>query len=282
MSSTKSLLLLILVFLLLYTLWKPEYFNKIKQRISNIFYQNKKLLLTQQINNPDKTIITSGDQHLDLLNLFIDNFKNKTEILPINQPKLNQFNKLNITDINNILSYFKNILSNYQFNQHSITFDIEYLNENIFYAGDNNYLYFTPFELSGTLFIDNQKIGLINFTIIMRGKSNLLFVPKEGFFVSKNKYIGIFDDFKITKLNKNIHTNIHNNIHTNESNNNSLIKYTEIEDSEMFNLSEIINPNDNMSNQQIDYDSEMIPDYQETSETYQSEQFNQQEDFISY
>ena len=283
MSSTQNFLLLIILFSVIYLLWKPEYGLKIRERFNNVlgfFTVIEKFPVESEVNKLSLILPEADKPEIIILNRLADEIKSKGEMVPVNRPTLNQFKKLSDVDVKNLFSFLSQKLASNQVVKHQVEFVLLNINENIFYAEDHNYLYLTPLEISGKVSIDKKEIGSVELTVIMRGKTNSLFIPKVGFFVGKNKFTGIIDDFKITKLDK---PNINKTSNALESGwyavsdlpnysviepeNPPLIKYKELEDSEIFDLSEIINNREkNNQNSEIEYEN--------PSETNISEQFN--------
>jgi len=284
MSSSQNVLLLIILFTMIYFLWKPEYYQNIKNKITSILNFNtiEKFPLESEITNLQLTLPEGSQKEIIILNRFADEIVTKNDFDSQNRPTFNQYQKLSAIDLKNIQSFINTKINNKKIVDTIVDITCDEIKPDVFYAENNNYIYLTPLICQGKVSIDRKFIGEISFTIILRGKTNSLFLPKEGFFVNKNKFMGIIDSFKITSLDKpnlEIEPSIQSNgwyattdtinYSINYPNNPPLTKFetlenrtnereeihqqqrdylmkqtiTELDDSEDFNLSEIINDN---------------------------------------
>lgn len=284
MSSTQNVLLLLILFTVIYFLWKPEYYHNIKNKLMKLLNFNniENFPLESEVANLELSLPEGEKKEIIILNRFADEIISKNEFIIQNRPTLNQYKRLSAVDLKNIHSFLKTKLSNKKIVNYKVTIDCEDISSDVFYAEDSNYVYLTPLLCQGKLIINEKEIGKINFTIVLRGKTNSLFIPKDGFFLNNNKYQGIIDSFKTTKLDKpevTLEPSIQSNgwyatadtinYSINYPKNPPLTKFetlenrtnekeeiqqlqqdylrrqniTELEDSEDFNLSEIINNN---------------------------------------
>jgi len=300
MSSTQNILLLVILFTIIYFLWKPEYYKRIKIQLNKLLNFNsiENFPLESEVGNLQLILPEGSTKEIIILNRFADEIRTKNEFSTQNQPTLNQYLKLSAVDLKNIQAYINSKINNKKIVDTLVEVTCDNIKAEVFYAENNNFLYLTPLICYGQVSINKKVLGKIKYTIILRGKTNSLFIPQDGFFINKNKFMGIIDSFKITELDKpnvEIDPSIQSNswyatsdtinYSINYPNNPPLTKFktlerktnakeethkrqqdyqrkqniTILEDSEDFNLSEIINeniPGTEINNDYYEEDSE--------------------------
>ena len=186
------------------------------------------------------------------------------------QPNIEEYKILSSDNFKHIQSFISQVLSSKNINDTSFSITPTNISPNLYYSLNNNVLYFTPIELEGTLLINNTEFGKINLMMIIRGTTNKLYVPKDGFFFNKTKYEGFIETVHIINVTKN-NTEPQNqrgfyarsdtiNMQVDTENEMPLTTLTEIEDSEDFDLSEIIRNNERqqINTNEIEPESETV------------------------
>lgn len=184
------------------------------------------------------------------------------------QPNIEEYKILSSDNFKHIQSFISQVLASKNINDTSFSITPTNISPNLYYSLNNNVLYFTPIELEGTLLINNTEFGKINLMMIIRGTTNKLYVPKDGFFFNKTKYEGFIETVHIINVTKN-NTEPQKqrgfyarsdtiNMQVDTENEMPLTTLTEIEDSEDFDLSEIIRDNERPQTNEIEPESETV------------------------
>lgn len=268
-SLNQKLIILAIILIIIYFLWKPEYINNMKNYLGS-FFSMEKFTTEKEISDNSYQLPDINQKDISLLTQFVNEVKD-TNILEADQPSMDTYNKLSMSDHQNIMSYISNKLKANVYD-HSVQIINVDINPNIFYSFNSNILFLTPLETIGDLVIDGNVVGQLHFNIFLQGTTNSLYVPKEGFFIGDKKFNGFIKDLKIIKatdINKEqTGDNLINktwtsmvrapNYSVTNPNNPPVQKYSDLENDEDINFSEIIE--DDYEQQSEILNSEMVND----------------------
>ena len=283
--STQKILLLILLFISIALIYKPGLLSNLSSSslptlssFTNFFNSNSKCSAIEEFQfdlNHEKKEHEELHHSSPTLNsqeiTQITNYKHsltKPFTSIGTQPNIEEYQILSSENFKHIQSFISQILASKTINNTSFSITPTNISPNLYYSLNNNILYFTPIELEGTILINNKEFGKINLMMIIRGTTNKLYVPKDGFFFNKNKYEGFIETVQIINVTKN-NTEPKKqrgfyarsdtiNMQVDTTNEMPLTTLTEIEDSEDFDLSEIIRDNEITQTNEIEPDSETV------------------------
>lgn len=199
-----KLIILIIVLIIFYRLYKTNYLQFITKLFS--LKESFKLPHQTQLEDIENKIALNAPQmsndEVIVINELIQSIITKQQFIHIQTPKLDSFNKLPINNHKHILLFLKDLFKNIHVCSYDVSIKVEHLDNNIFFSINDNYLFLTPLEITGKFFIDKKLAGDITLKIILRGKTNSLFIPQNGFFINDIKFSPIIDNIFVIHFDK--------------------------------------------------------------------------------
>jgi hypothetical protein len=201
MSTLKKYLLIILVGLVVYIIWKPELSSKIPllnmttpkvEKFTGETKEEGTLQLTSPTLNPIeiKQIIKMKDT---LVNPF-------TSIGT--HPNNNEYQNLADLDFKNLQAYLANLLQEVVVDGIKFKVIPTSISPNVYIAYTTNLAYLTPIEIQGNIMVNDKSFGEISLMIILRGSTNSIYVPNDGVFMNGKKYKMYVENVTVNSVTK--------------------------------------------------------------------------------